>query len=414
MKDLSSNDFYDVKRISLVSNIDVETIVDLYLPLIGPAGLSIYLALYNDISLYNGGKLQNHEVLLSKLNLSSAAFTSNMKKLEAVSLISTFYQKGKTNSYFTYCIYAPYDPKSFFSNDFLSAALEGFLGEEAVNQLKKKYSTSFELEGFSDVSANFSEIYSFRKTIKHHDNKENVKGKVVKKIKETFDLQGFSKYLQDFGYSINMFSKEEVEHIRDLSNFYLINSEKMADITLKYFVSTKQEGKRVNFASLERECRELLEIPKNIEDEVTRFKFTGNNLIEQKVARMDECSAVEYLSLQQNGKKPSNGDLRVIEHLKVDLGLNDPVINAVVDYILIKNDNVLSFAYADKIGGSVARKNFSYAKETMDYLTSIDNKKKKNSLSRENTIKSPSKDNSATEEEISDEEMAEILKGFKE
>lgn len=416
MHDLSVNDFYDVKRMSLISDVDLETLIDFYLPLIGNNGLSIYLTLSKDISFYNGGKIQSHDLLLTKLGLSTISFANSMKRLEALSLVSTYYQKGKNNSYFTYCLYSPFDPKSFFANDILVTTLESVIGTDGIDALRKKYSSSINLEGFEDVSSQFADIYTFRKILNTHKNNANVKGKISKKIKETFDLQVFSANLKEYGRDINYLSKEELTKIRGLSNFYLIDSKKMADLVSKYFVSTKEEGKRVNFSSLERDCRMSID-KKKFESE---FSYEDVNLdtdLGKKISIMDEMSPIKFLSFLQSGGTPSFGDIKAIEHLKLDLGLKDPVINGLVDYTLQKNNNVLSYAYLDKIGGSLARMNFSYSREVLDYLTSIDETMKKRSKKAvkkkdEADLNDIKKIEVAPEEEISDEEMAKLLEGL--
>lgn len=413
MQELSVNDFYDVKKMSLISNVDIETFIDFYLPLVGNNGLAIYLSLYNDISFYNGAKIQSHDILLSKLGLSTVAFVNAMKRLEALSLVSTYYQKGNTNSYFTYCLYAPLDPKAFFSSDILLSTLEATIGQAAVNGLKEKYSSNVSLDGFKNVSTEFGEIYSFRKYLKPHINTNQIKGREARNVKETFDLQVFSKEIAEFGIDIANMGKEEIDRIKAYSNFYAIDPKKMANYVSKYFVPTKEMGKRINFSSLERECRLAYENI-NHDDESIHYQVTNDTPMGKKINLMDECDPIKYLTLLQNGGRPSNGDLKILEHLRIDLNLKDPVINALIDYVLGKNNNVLSYAYADKVAGSLARMNFSYAKEAMDYLTEIEAKMKSNKKKEvTSSIKSVSTPViNEEEEEISDEDVAKALEGL--
>ena len=75
-----------------------------------------------------------------------------------------------------------------------------------------------------------------------------------------------------------------------------------------------------------------------------------------------------WLAVLQNGHKPADSDLKILESLSLNLGLPNPVINALVDFVLQKNDNILSKAYIEKIGAALAREG---VKTSLDAMTCL-------------------------------------------
>ena len=83
-----------------------------------------------------------------------------------------------------------------------------------------------------------------------------------------------------------------------------------------------------------------------------------------------------FLGILQNGTKPALPDLRLIEDIAIKFQLNNGVINALIDYVLTSNNNVLSRALCEKIAASIAREGVQTALDTMNYLKSINEKGK--------------------------------------
>ena len=111
-----------------------------------------------------------------------------------------------------------------------------------------------------------------------------------------------------------------------------------------------------------------------------KLNDTGPNLtsgatdLAKKINLMETKSPKDYLSYLQGGTKPASADLKVINDLSKNYNLPNPVINAVVDYVLYKADNVLSRPYAEKVAVSLVRENIRTAVDAMNYLKKVDKK----------------------------------------
>jgi replication initiation and membrane attachment protein len=148
MKDVGLDDFYEVRVMGLVSDVDRLSLVDLYEPLIGARALAVYLTLLEDPTRLDGGLTLTHDKLFVKLLLSPGEFFKAMEALEATGLAKTFYKEGNGLHYFIYCLYSPKDPHEFFDDVLFVGTLKKYLGVEAVDALAKKYQTSRPVEGF--------------------------------------------------------------------------------------------------------------------------------------------------------------------------------------------------------------------------------------------------------------------------
>jgi len=115
---------------------------------------------------------------------------------------------------------------------------------------------------------------------------------------------------------------------------------------------------------------------------------------------MSTYSALDYLKLKQKNGVPSPSDIKLITDLFEEYGLNSGVINALIDYCLERNNNILSRSYVTKIAASIARENITSTIDTMNYLLKNQNKRKTTS-----TIQVKENKN----EEISDKELDDLL-----
>ena len=101
---------------------------------------------------------------------------------------------------------------------------------------------------------------------------------------------------------------------------------------------------------------------------------TGTSDLAKKINLMETKAPKDYLAYLQDGTRPAQADIRLINDLSKNYHLPNPVINAVVDYVLTKADNVLSRAYAEKVAASLVRENARTAVDAMNYLRKIDKK----------------------------------------
>jgi replication initiation and membrane attachment protein DnaB len=94
------------------------------------------------------------------------------------------------------------------------------------------------------------------------------------------------------------------------------------------------------------------------------------------------------------------------------MGLSAPVCNALIFYVLTKNDNVLSARLAEKIAGSLVREGIVTAIDAMNYFTRTS--KKSSPKPVEKVIEAPKEvvKEEAPADTMSDEEFKKMMDGI--
>ena len=136
---LSENDYLDVKLNSLIADYDIETLSNLYQPIIGYAALSIYLTLVAESKNQKITSVCTHNQILNRLQMSPGDFIEARKKLEGVGLLRTILESETNIKMYHYQIYAPKTPYGFFDDTLLYGMLIKALGDVDANRFKRIY-----------------------------------------------------------------------------------------------------------------------------------------------------------------------------------------------------------------------------------------------------------------------------------
>ena len=106
---------------------------------------------------------------------------------------------------------------------------------------------------------------------------------------------------------------------------------------------------------------------------------SGKTEIARKINLMETVSPKRFLSILQNGTKPAISDLRLVDDISKNFNLPNCVINALIDYTLSMNDNVLSRPYCEKVAASLAREGVKTTIDAMNFLRKSGRKSTKGS-----------------------------------
>ena len=120
---VSQNDFYEIRVASLITNLDRDSLLELYQPIIGARAASLYLTLSTQKKSPDGGSIFKTDQLLRSMQLTSAEFIAARHYLEAVCLIRTYEASQEDVRCYIYVIYSPKSPKAFFDDVLFSGLL---------------------------------------------------------------------------------------------------------------------------------------------------------------------------------------------------------------------------------------------------------------------------------------------------
>ncbi|NLV28823.1 MAG: hypothetical protein GXY57_01490, partial [Erysipelotrichaceae bacterium] len=139
MNIVNSKDFLEVKLASLIADYDVETLANLYQPIVGHQALSLYISLWSEAKSQKITPIVTHEQIFTRMQITAGEFVEARKALEAVGLIKTYQEKTGDMSIYHYSIFSPSTPKNFFDNSLLYGMLIKNLGEVDANRYQSIY-----------------------------------------------------------------------------------------------------------------------------------------------------------------------------------------------------------------------------------------------------------------------------------
>ena len=380
---LSENDYLDVKLNSLIADYDYETLANLYQPIMGYAALAVYLTLVSEAKNQKISSLISHNQILNRLQMAPGDFIAARKKLEGIGLLKTVLDSKANIKVYHYQLFAPKSPAGFFDDTLLYGMLIKALGDSDANRFKNIYRfVSEEGEG-KDISSSFIDAYqpdfedpSFMKAV----GKNSAIGRRSGKINSEFNYDLFFTSLSEISQiNSDAFLKKEMKEIERLATLNGLSEEEAAKIVAENFDPYAGKGKHLDFEQLSYLFQRQTNYSYILNKKKTHSPNTnsGSSALAEKINIMETTSPKDFLTLLQNGTQPASSDLRIVNDLSKKFQLNNAVINAVVDFVLQTNNNVLSRALCEKIAGSLAREGVVTTIDAMNYLKKVSHRDKK-------------------------------------
>ena len=384
---LHSEDYLEVKIMSLIADYDRETLTNLYQPLIGYTALAIYFTLWAEAHNQKVSSLATHGQIIRRMRITTGDFITARKILEAVGLLKTYIAVQGDTKYFTYEIYAPKTPKHFFDDALLYGLLIKMLGETEANKFKAIYKFDNNEDQGKDVSASFVEVFNpnfddpaFIKALDGLPSLGRNSGKIVSE----FSYEAFFNELKQLGQiKEEAFTKKDMKEIERLATLNGVNEIDAAKAVNVIFDAYAGKGKHIDYAKLAKMFQEdggmRFKVNKKENDDEEPNLNSGTTELARKINMMEMVSPKQFLSILQNGTKPAASDLRLVDDISKNFNLPNCVINALIDYTLSMNNNILSRSYCEKIAASLAREGVKTTIDAMNFLRKTGRKSTKGS-----------------------------------
>ena len=274
-------------------------------------------------------------------------------------------------------MYAPKTPYKFFDDTLLYGMFIKALGDSDANRFKTIYQFTNTDEEGKDISSSFVEAYSpdfddpaFMKAL----SGSQAVGRRHGKINSEFNYDLFFTHLSEVSQiKQDAFTKKDMKEIERLSTLYGISEEESANAVSSIYDPYVGKGKHVDFAKLTSLFQEQNDYSYLLNKKLNRRpnQNSGSSELAGKINIMETRSPKEFLALLQNGSKPAVSDLKIVDDLSKNFHLNNCVINAVVDFVLTTNNNVLARPLCEKIGASLAREGVTTTIDAMNYLKKV-------------------------------------------
>lgn len=382
---VNGKDFMEVKVASLVADYDQNILVNLYQPIIGFTGLAVYLSLLGEANNQKVVSLINHDEFFDRMKITAGQFVDARKLLEGIGLIKTYVLKSQGTQIFHYDVFSPRTPIDFFNNTLLYGMYIKAVGEQTANKMKNIYANEPSTNVGEDITASFVDAYrpdfddpAFRKAM---SNTSVMVGRTGAKIACEFSFEKFFEYLGGISQiSSESFSKKDMKEIERLATLNGIDEKSAATGVSCIYDASSGKGKHIDFVKLAKIFQEetnynYLSSIRN--GQAKRSTVSSKSALAGKINIMETKSPKDFLSLLQNGSKPASSDLALVNQISSNFHLTNGVINALIDYVLVTNDNILSRVYCEKIAASLAREGVTCAVDAMNFLNNVIKGRKK-------------------------------------
>lgn len=422
---LLPSDNYMVINKTILYEEDKKIITMLYQPIIGPLPVMLYFTLCSDLdkSQVISPEL-NHHHLITCLHFTCEELELSRNKLEGIGLIKTYLKKDENNNY-VYELYSPLSVKEFFSHPILNVVLYNNVGKKQYEELMSYFKVPrFNKEGYIDITHSFSDVYETIPYTSFDIVSDNVRkyNKLKLNINSNFDINFLIETLPKHIDREKIFTESNKELIINLAYLYDIDATKMQDILrtcIKENGSLSKEELRKtvrNYYQFDH-SGVLPTVIEHSQPEYLRKPVGDNSKLSKLIYLFETTSPLDFLRSKSGGSEPVKRDVRLLENLIVDYGLNPGVVNVLVDYVLKTNNNNLSRSLAESIAGQWKRNNVLTVEEAINLARKEHKKYSKNTQKSSKAISTPEwfdKDIQKVEtDDISRSDMESLLKEYK-
>lgn len=421
---VSVKDEYEIRLASLLSNVDKDVIIELYQPLIGSIASILYLNLLKQKRNEDEEQTYSIEQLVINMQVPPGTLLNARHLLEGVGLLSTFEKNNGENRSYIFVLYAPRTPKDFFDDILFKGLLIQSVGEKEARRLAKKYQINLTIpKEYTNISASFKDVFnpdfndpSFTKAFSN-----DIVGRKTRKLKIDFNYDLFYSLVEENSQiKKTSIPEKDIKEIVRLSALYGASEKNMAFAYIDSY--EPNELPHVDLKKLNEATKESLSFPKfnnAVKKQLTQSvsEINGDTYLSKKVKIMNSTGPAAYLKLLYNNVNPTETELDIIDSISVAYELPFGVMNAVIEYTLIKCNNSLNRKYASSLAATMKKENILTAVDALNYLNNINSryKGKKHIGTQADETNSPTIEteeklkSKKEKQEVSDDELQDIL-----
>ena len=389
-KKIVSYDFYIVRAASYLTNYDRKVILRLYQPICGFGAISLFFTLWSEVD--NKAMItskRKHESILETTGCTIDEFERFRNSLEAIGLMKTYLAKSDDGSdVYYYELYSPISADKFLTHELYGTLLRQKISMSHMEECVSYFKMNNEIEeAHVDISHSFKDVYilnfddtdALKRTLNSY---ENIDAKNTSlSIQSAFSMPTFYAYLRTKQINKSVVSKELIELIKLESAMYNLDEEQIATILSKCI---KMDGieQKVDLDKFKKNCAKNKILFDDDFSAIASHKESKKEY-KGKDALMNEVTPEEFLTYRQDNKAPTSTDLALIRQIKEETHLDNPVINVLLDFVLIKKENTLPKAYTMTLATNLRNNNVRsiedaklYLKSKEKYLSKIKENKK--------------------------------------
>ena len=420
-------DTYTVINKTILTENDRKILTMLYQPIIGSYSCNLFFTLWMDLDKSEFMSLEeNHHHLMTSTSMSINELISSREKLEAIGLLKTYVKEKDDANNYIYELFSPVSPNEFFNHPILNIVLYNSVGKKEYERIVNYYKIPrINLNDYIDITKSFNEVYESNPASVFENNIQNIKtnSKIGINIENIIDFDLLIESIPKESINNKTFTKDIKVLINDLCFIYNLSLDEIKNIIL----SSLNNKNMIDKVSLRKNARNYYQYQNNgklpsliyqNQPEYLRSPIGKDTKRARMIYTFETISPYNFLKEKNNGAKPTDRDLKIIENLRIDLGLQPAVINVLIDYVLRVNNNKLNKAFIETIASQWKRLNIETADAAMEQALKESRKKftKAASYKKKEVILPEWFDKNVEKEKITIEdenEMKDLLKEFK-
>ena len=421
-------DTYVVINRTILTDQTRKLLTMLYQPIIGSYSCNLFFTLWQDLDKNEFMSTEEtHHHLMSITGLSLNELMVAREKLEAIGLLKSFFKSNNGENNYIYELFSPLEPNEFFSHPILNIVLYNSVGKKEYERIINYFKVpKINLNDYEDLTKSFSEVYESAPLTVFENNIQNIKttNKLGLIIDEKVDFDLLVSSIPKETINEKSFSKDNKKLINDLAFIYNLDTDEIKNIIL----NSLNDKNMIDKNTLRKNARNYYQyqnkgkLPSLIyqnQPEYLRSPIGNDSKKAKIIYSFETTSPYNFLKNKNNGKEPNERDLKLIEELRIDMGLQPAVINVLIDYVLKVNNQKLTKNFILTIASQWQRLNIETAEDAMNQALKESKKKTgkvTNYRKKEEKIVPGWVDQEFDKKEISKEEENEIkdlLKEFK-
>lgn len=379
---LKPNTEFIVYQPGTLSDDNYEVLNALYLPVIGTEAFGIYLYLFESTKVYDKLAVRFHRELMDELSLNLSDFETSLDKLEAIGLVRTYVSNKEHDDLFVYRLLQPLTPEMYFKDPMLSMYLYSQVGSAKFNDKKDRLIYP-ELPGdLTEVTKKFTEVFYHARDAKFRTPDEHFKQNDVSRGPsidlDDFDFEVLYTHLKGTRIDKQFFTKEVKKLVVQLSQLFKLNAYDIKQILLQS--SSPQFG--IDKERLKTEARKYYqkEYGEVIPSFTTAEEAVRPSGDESYLDSLDKVSPLDRINDLRN-YKPSENDLKVVTELIVKTGLENGVLNVLLEYAIQMKEGDLPLRYVMTIAENWENEGYRTAAEAyqsiMEFREAQEEKRRK-------------------------------------
>ncbi|MBM7711651.1 DnaD domain protein [Enterococcus xiangfangensis] len=359
-EELKPSTFYTVYGEPRLDQSKQESLLYLYQPIIGSTAASLYLTLVSDLTLEGKSPSLMHTDLLAAIDAGLMNLIKARERLEGMGLLESYQAVDhEIGLNLIYQLRLPLSPEKFFQDPLMAYLLLDKVGKSRYERLVERFkATSFDKKNLKNITKRFRDVYRLDEKAFTSQGEILEQTQVAFTENPEFDWSLFTQQLKRFNL---LLSQEEREKLQTFQTLYGLNELDLAEYVAKAAAGEKI-GLNFNYLRqlINKEKRPIVSAKQ--QTAVAEHSETTSNFSSQEleiIAQSKKIAPVTFLRAikREKGGFETNTEVRLLEELIGRNLLPKSVINIIINYILVIQDQaVINANYLNAIANDWAQK----------------------------------------------------------